>query len=124
MPNLTDLELQEAITKYSPKGLHQHPDCVRIAAEWLSAQKRIRTPRFNCYKHIIESWGGRYVSKDDVRVAAKLMGIDGTYPYLQISSMLIRPDHSRLINVPNAFKHPNYVGKYDTVYRSIEKLDR
>lgn len=123
MPNLTDLQIQEVITKYSPKGLHQNPDCIRIATEWLSAQKRIKTARFNCYKHIIESWGGRYCSADDVTVAAKLLGIEGAYPYLNISSMLIRPDHSRLINIENAFKHPNYIGKYDTAYRSIEKLD-
>ena len=124
MPHLTDSQIEQAIAKYSPKGLHQHPDCVRIAAEWLSAQKMIRSPRCNCYKHIIESWGGRYVSKDDVTVAAKLMGVYGTYPYLNISLMLIRPDHSRLANIENAFKHPNYIGKYDTAYRSIENIDR
>ncbi len=35
------------------------------------------TQREHSLKHIIETWGGRYVSQSDIEVAAVLVGLKG-----------------------------------------------
>lgn len=90
---------------------HEHNDCVRIAYEWLDAQKKTKTvpQRGHASKSLIERWAGRYVSQSDVSVAAELHpDIRGTFPHFNISARLIEPSLSRLSNIGEAFKHENY----------------
>lgn len=87
-------------------GHHEHDDCIRIAYEWLDAQKKTQSTRPHSFplKHIIERWAGRYVSQSDVEVAAYLHPeIKGSYPEYNISSRLTEPSKGRLIEIPEAF---------------------
>jgi hypothetical protein len=104
--------------------LHEHPDCIRIAYEWLSAQYRIKVvhKRYLPLKHIIESWAGRYVSKDDVAVAAKVLGLEGEYPNYNISKRLVKPCRQRLKKIESAQTQNNYDEKYE-IYKREEKFD-
>ena len=105
----TEIERGKRNTSYSLKledPLHEHNDCIRIAYEWLDAQVKTkgasRKPR--ALKHIIEQWGGRYVSTSDVDVAAELHpDIHGKYPFFNISSRLTRPAKRRLSGIGQAF---------------------
>lgn len=106
---LTDAQIEQGkrATKYTErKPLHEHPDCIRIAYQWLDAQKRTagRLSKTFALKHIIEEWGGRYVSQSDVEVAAQLHpDINGTYPHFNISARLTEPSRERLKNISEAF---------------------
>jgi hypothetical protein len=85
---------------------HEHDDCIRIAYEWLDAQKKTKNPRNvpNALKHLIERWAGRYVSQSDVEIAAHLHPkITGSYPNYNISSRLTEPSVDRLKNIAQAF---------------------
>lgn len=123
---LTDQEIQLAINKISknPNNLHEHPDCVRIAYAWLDAQKKIQTSCRQSYpiKHYIEKWAGRYVSQDDVELAAYLHPeISGKYPNFNISSKLTEPRRSRLKDVSEAMTQISYHQNYDPkVYKNQE----
>jgi hypothetical protein len=96
---------------YSNKEvLHEHDDCIRIAYEWLDAQVVTKgaTRHTRPLKHIIEKWGGRYVSQSDVEVAAEMHSkIRGVYPHFNISARLTRPSDARLVNISQA-KTQNY----------------
>ncbi|WP_439373138.1 hypothetical protein [Bradyrhizobium sp. DASA03120] len=84
---------------------HEHDDCIKIAYEWLDAQTKTKAPlkRSHPIKHIIEQWGGRYISSSDVEVAAVLHPrIKGRYPYFNISSHLTLPHADRLAEIPEA----------------------
>jgi len=107
---LTDekIEYGTVNVKYSLKdgGHHEHNDCIRMAYEWLDAQKKTKTPTMKTYalKHIIEKWAGRYVSTTDVDVAAFLHPeIFGIYPHFNISARLTKPSDSRLEGISEAF---------------------
>ena len=108
---LSDAEIEQGKrnTSYSLKRegpLHEHNDCIRIAYEWLDAQAKTKgvSRKARALKHIIEQWGGRYVSTSDVDVAATLHpDIHGTYPFFNISSRLTRPNKRRLNGVGQAF---------------------
>lgn len=113
-------------TIYSlPSPFHDHNDCIRIAYEWLDAQKKLKNISSKAFgiKHIIENWAGRYVSTSDVEVAAHLHPeIHGTYSRFNISMRLTEPSTERLKTTPEAFKHPNYRDHYDSsVYKIHEK---
>ena len=100
---------------------HEHNDCIRIAYEWLDAQKKLTGPNPRIWgepiKHMIERWAGRYVSQDDVAVAAELHpDIKGLYPRYNIASKLTLPSQRRLANIGQAGQHPNY-------YESFEDRD-
>jgi len=118
---LTDAEIdrgKKEAPRYADK-LHEHNDCVRIAYEWLDAQMKTKgaTKKIRAVKHIIESWGGRYVSTDDVQVAAWLHPeIRGTYPYYNISARLTRPSTKRLMTISEADKHTHYRDRYQDCY--------
>lgn len=104
---LTDqqIEAAKARTKYTDKPHHEHNDCIRLAYEWLDAQKTIASaPRkYLPLKHIIEKWAGRYVSETDVNVAAELHPrISGTYPNFNLSARLTRPNDRRLAGIGEA----------------------
>jgi hypothetical protein len=97
---ITDKQIENAIRDAGKEdGLHKHPDCIRIAYEWLDAQKKTKLPRksHRALKHLIERWAGRYVSQSDVEVAAHMHpAITGVYPSFNISSRLTEPSLSRL----------------------------
>ncbi|MDW9643962.1 hypothetical protein GOB48_19425 [Sinorhizobium meliloti] len=104
---LTAQEIDNAkkSTAYSGEAHHEHDDCIRIAYEWLDAQKKIGSPtsKTRPLKHIIEKWGGRYVSQSDVEVAANIHPeIFGRYPHYNIGAKLVQPAFSRLDGVSEA----------------------
>jgi len=111
---MEDNQIEEARRriKYSTgQPLHQHNDCIRIAYEWLDAQQIIGSAQKQAFslKHLIEKWGGRYVSQSDVEVAAYMHPrIEGTYPYYNISARLTLPSEDRLSVIGEAFTHSNY----------------
>ncbi len=103
---------------------HEHDDCIRIAYEWLDAQKKTKQPRniHRALKHIIENWGGRYVSQTDVEVAAYLHpDISGKYPYYNISLRLTDPMIERLDDIGEAFTQNQRRYHQAKDYRIIEE---
>lgn len=101
-------------------GFHQHVDCILIAGEWLEAQKPTKGATRCQYalKHMIESWADRYVSSDDVAVAAKILGIKGEYPRFHFDGRLIYPSNDRLIGIGEAGKHDYSCGRDPMYYYS------
>lgn len=116
---ISDQEIQDAKlrTNYTLEDQHhEHNDCIRIAYEWLDAQKKTKntTKKLYTLKHLIEKWGGRYVSTSDVCVAAELHPeIHGIYPFFNISARLTEPSTQRLYGISEAMKHDNYRNSYD-----------
>lgn len=115
---LTDQQIEKGKRecRYSTRSdiLHEHNDCIRIAYEWLDAQTTIsrsgglRTAHFQT-KHWVEWWGGRYVSRSDVEVAAHLHPrIKGEYPGFNLSMKLTIPNDRRLEGIGQAMAHPDY----------------
>lgn len=93
------------------EGFHQHNDCVRIAYEWLSAQKRTKSIKgYYSRKHEIESWGGRYVSRHDVELAAHILGIPVKNGRMGISKNCVLPCISRLNYIGQANSHGYSMG--------------
>jgi hypothetical protein len=94
---LTDFEINIAKTKvkkWNSDSLHEHSDCIRMAYEWLDAQKKTKgkVRKQFALKHLVERWAGRYVSRSDLEAAAYLHpDIHGEYPYYNISSQLTLP---------------------------------
>lgn len=104
---LTDQEIEAAKgrTKYTDAPHHEHNDCIRLAYEWLDAQKTIASaPRkYLPLKHIIEKWAARYISETDVNVAAEMHPrISGAYPNFNLSARLTRPNDRRLTGIGEA----------------------
>jgi hypothetical protein len=86
-----DMEEAKALVAARMDVFHESDDSIWIAYEWFDAQTKTRAPRakFQSLKHIIENWGGRYVSRSDVEVAALMHPeIRGTYPFYNIGSRL------------------------------------
>lgn len=115
----TDEQIEEAKrrTLYTSKPHHEHPDCIRIAAEWLAAQQRIQKPSNYRYgiKQFVEAWAGRYVSASDVEVAATLLGLEGWYPCYNIHKRRTLPHLSRLVGIFEAMTQMDYrrhLGRY------------
>lgn len=102
---------------------HEHNDCIRIAYAWLDAQTKTKgkIQRPLPIKHIIEKWGGRYVSTTDVMLAAQMHPeVQGEYPHFNISARLTEPLKSRLDGVTEAFTQ-GYHERYDpSVYKRRE----
>jgi len=101
------IKLKKADSSYdsSYDGHHEHNDCIRMAYEWLDAQKKIKgkIQLIHPIKHLVEQWSGRYVSTSDVIIAASLHpSIHGKYPQFNISSRLTLPSDSRLKAFPQA----------------------
>ncbi len=117
------IEIAKYKTTYSIEPYHQHNDCIRIAYEWLDAQKKTKKPTkiSHALKHIIEKWAERYVSKSDVEVAARMHpDIHGIYPYFNISARLTKPSTDRLKDIPEAFTHFYKEQEGFTVYKIHE----
>lgn len=92
-------------------GLDASLPSVRIAYEWLDAQKKTKHLQDFCgpLKHLIESWGGRYVSGDDVTIAAHLHPeLKGEYRRFNISSRPVLPNRRRLLHIEGAGAHDGY----------------
>lgn len=123
---LSDAEIERAKknTKYSLNGIHhEHNDCIRMAYEWLDAQKKIKNPTTETYalKHLIERWAGRYISRSDVDVAATMHPkIHGRYPHFNISTRMTEPSTERLKSISEAFKHSYRDGHDRSVYKEHE----
>ena len=84
---------------------HEHNDCIRIAYQWLDAQNKLTRIGNHAFdlKHLIESWGGRFISPHDVDVAAYLhTEINGKYGAYNISKRLIEPSITRLESIEQA----------------------
>ncbi len=118
----TDTEIMAACEAWP--GLHQHPDCVRLCVEWLSAQNPARraTGYALAIKHMIEAWAGRYVSQSDVEAAAALIGLKGSYPRFWFKAgALVYPSQNRLRGMGEAGKHLNYrSARHVDSYRHFE----
>lgn len=124
---LSEAQIEEAVAESSKSGKahHEHNDCVRIAFQWLDAQKKLKNQNRSAgyaLKHLIEKWAGRYVSQSDVEVAARLHpNIFGTYPCYNISSRLVEPSRDRLDNIGEAFTHLSYQNLHRSdVYKTSE----
>ncbi|WP_092014882.1 hypothetical protein [Marinobacter daqiaonensis] len=104
-------------TKYGGiEKVHEHDDCVRIAYEWLDAQKKNKrsSSKGHMVKHLIEDWAGRYVSTADVMVAAELHpDIHGEYPGFNLSANLTEPSEQRLMFIEEAYQHKDKRGSHD-----------
>jgi hypothetical protein len=126
MHHLTNYDIEKAQKSCSyslPESYHQHPDCVRIAYEWLDAQTPIRSKSNSPHdlKHLIERWAGRYVSVSDVEVAAVLLNLKGAYPNYNFSAKLVEPNVKRLEAIKEAFAQMNYRDRHSALeYRSKE----
>lgn len=80
-------------------------DPVLIAFQWLDAQllRKKHNLQQQATKHLIENWAGRYVSEDDVKVAAYLHPlIKGDYPSFNLSSRRVWPHTRRLVDIAAA----------------------
>lgn len=87
-----DIEIAKRRTIYKTSPQHEHPDCIRLAYEWLDAQTKLTGApvTWRPIKHLIERWAGRYVHRTDVEVAATMhSAIRGQYPNYSISMRLI-----------------------------------
>ena len=82
----------------------QKADRVRIAYEWLDAQTKTTTQNKISVKHLVESWSGHYISRNDVQLAVYLNPLlRGKYPSFNISNVLIEPSVERIKHIPIAF---------------------
>ncbi len=100
-----DIEAAKARTSYSDKPHHEQNDCIRMAYEWLDAQRTVKVAKkeYLPLKHVIERWAGRYVSQTDVEVAAALHpAITGSYPSFNLSKRLVLPNDRRLEGIGEA----------------------
>jgi hypothetical protein len=108
---LTDKQIEEA----KKRALYQqeygtprttpddHNDSVRIAYEWLDAQRKMK--KASCWpcKHIVEGWGKRHIPWFAVAVAAELHPkVFGAYPFLNIAKQLVLPSTKRLEGIGQA----------------------
>ena len=104
----TDAEIVAACHAHATR-LPEHPDCVRMAGEWLNAQRRTQTmpARWPApLKHLVEGWACRYVRQDDVTTAARLLGLRGNYPRFNIASGLTLPSPDHIASgIKGAAKH-------------------
>lgn len=116
---LTDEVIERAIRECKDTGEkhHEHNDCIRIAYEWLDAQTTIKTKptKTAALKHLVEDWGGRYISTDDVIVAAYLHPkIEGKYPTFNLSTRFCEPSLQRLEGIGQAFMHKRKRNNHDS----------
>jgi hypothetical protein len=118
-----DIEAAKARTRYTDQPHHEHNDCIRLAYEWLDAQKTVKVaPRkYLPLKHIIEKWAGRYVSQTDVDVAATIHAdVRGVYPNFNLSTRLTRPNDRRLTCIGEALTQGYRDRINETRYALIE----
>ena len=124
---LTSEQISNArtICKYEcpEEAYHEHDDCVRVAYEWLDAQRTSTTPGKHEVelKRIIERWAGRYVSQADVELAAHLHPrISGSYPGFNLDDRLTLPCESRLRAISEAMTQ-GYRKRHDPAIYAIRE---
>lgn len=108
---LTDEQIKAAIDDLFDGYQPEHYDCVRIAYEWLDAQNLLKRSglAWMPLKHLIERWGGRYVSENDVCIAARIHPrVFGTYPKFNLPINLTFPSKERLNDIGQAGTQKNY----------------
>ena len=96
---------------------HEHDDCIRICHEWLSAQRlRKQNTGFGVrqVRNLIMQWGGSYVSKDDMLVAASMVpGLRLDMGKGNLQKSLTLPSDARLIGISQAFRHPDQRERFE-----------
>lgn len=128
---LTDQEIEKAkqeIINIRDGISHRHNDCVRIAYEWLNAQKKRKSISMSYGSHIkgmIKMWAKRFVGIDDVLVAAHLhpeiiICIRCANPRFNLSLKYTIPSYDRLYGIGEANKH-NYTERIEQHYSYIEQ---
>lgn len=103
------------------KPTHSSNDRIRAAYEWLDAQENTKIAISSHFpiKHMIESWAGFYVSREDVEIAAHLnSSIRGEYPYFNIRKALTLPSKKRIENL--TIKNEGYEMAYQDCYKKEE----
>lgn len=121
--SLSDKQIDEAKAEANlPSPRHEHNDCIRMCYEWLSAQKTTKSKRQADWKHFVEDWCGRYVTEDDIKVAALLHpDIERDGAKLNISKRLVLPSFERLSGTGEAKKHRARMDEdYKRIYASRE----
>lgn len=96
---------------------------VLIAFAWLDAQVGTKniTKRQLGLKRIIGNWASHHVSRNAIRIAARLHPrIEGDYPFYNISSLLVEPDLSRIAGMNLA--HHNIAPYFCSFYSKVEVL--
>lgn len=113
--SVIDTAKNEVVYLYDDDIYHEHNDCIRIACEWVAAQNitQNRCTHIWGLKTLIECWGGRYVSGNDLEVAAHLLGMPFKNGHIAISQRLVLPCQSRLKNIAKANTQ---------VYKSVDVL--
>ena len=106
-------------------AFHEHPDCIRIAWEFFDAQKTTQKikhkKQYLPLKHVIEAWAKRYVSREDVEVAAKMHPhICGSYPWFNLDEQLVLPKKSRLALIEQAGTQHHFVDKELSRLKELE----
>ena len=95
------LDAKNALKLHKPQ--HEHDDCIRMAYEWLDAQKAIKTKRSDDWKHLVEYWCGRSITTDDLKIAAHLHPkIERDGDALNIGKRMALPSFERLIGISEA----------------------
>ena len=101
---LTDQEIMDSKAALKlHNAQHEHNDCIRMAYEWLDAQKTTRTKRSDDWKHLVEFWCGRSITPDDLKIAAHLHPkIERQGDELNIGKRMTLPSFERLIGISEA----------------------
>lgn len=124
--NITPLPTLDAIEavvndSYPESAINYHT--VLIAFAWLDAQVGTKniTKRQLGLKRIIGNWASHHVSRNAIRIAARLHPrIEGDYPFYNISSLLVEPDPSRIAGMNLA--HHNIAPHFCSFYSKVEVL--
>lgn len=104
---------------------HKNDDAIRIAYEWLDAQTRTKSVnrKYIVSNNLIPCWGGLYVSRSDIEVAAFLHPeIKGKHRYYNIGKLLVLPNDVRLENIKSAKTQSYTVHHPEKIYKRQEIL--
>ena len=115
-PTMDEIKNAKEKTSYILPPTHSGEQQVLMAYQWFDAQNKIKNENKKLfdYKHTIEQWCGSYISTSDVEVAATLHpDVFGSYGSYNISSRLVKPNDSRLLDIPEAFMHKYYRDLFD-----------
>lgn len=112
---ITDSEIKLALDEIKKKSSDdfytESLDSVRIAYQWLDAQKSLKGVHLHIspIKHVIEFWGCRYVSQYDLDAAVLLHPrFKGSNDCYNLSKDLILPAMFRLEGIKEAGLHMDY----------------
>jgi len=94
---------------YKRKIVCSSPRGIRICQAWLDAQERTeeKQPKKSlelAKRQIwdqIERWSKQLVTTDDIKIAAKLLGLTGKFPMYNLSSKRTLPSLKRLESIPD-----------------------